>query len=248
MWVWRRGRRGLRSGAEIGGRLLLLFDIDMTLITTGGSGMKALREAGADLFGPAFTTEGIEFAGRLDPLIIGDMLRLNGVEDSAQHRGALRAGYRRHLEARLREPGIARALPGVHDLLGLLGGADVTLGLLTGNFEETGTLKLRASGLDPGAFEVRVWGDDAGGLMPRRQDLVPVGVERFERLRQRKAKGVTIIGDTPHDVECAKAHGRRCLAVATGQYAAETLRGADLVVGDLSDARGVAGWLVGGEH
>ena len=59
--------------------MLVLFDIDMTMITTGGSGKKAMVDAGSDLFGPGFTAEGIEFSGRLDPLILGDLLRANGL-------------------------------------------------------------------------------------------------------------------------------------------------------------------------
>ena len=54
--------------------MLILFDIDMTLITTGGSGMKAMGDAGRELFGESFATGGIDFAGRLDPLIISEML------------------------------------------------------------------------------------------------------------------------------------------------------------------------------
>ena len=64
--------------------------------------------------------------------------------------------------------------------------------------------------------------------------------------RRAMAEEVVVIGDTPGDVECAKAHGCRALAVATGHYGVEALRasGADLVVETLEGTAEVAGWLL----
>lgn len=230
--------------------MLLLFDIDLTLTDTSGAGMESLLDAGRDLFGPGFHHDGVEFAGRLDPLIISDMLRVSGVADSPEHHRRLREAYERHLRRRLGVTGRARALPGVLDLLGVLR-ADPrpTLGLLTGNFEPTGCMKLRAAGIDPAWFRVAVWGDESPHTPPRRDHLVPVGMDRYCRLHGQGIDGrhVTVIGDTPHDVECAKTHGCRSLAVGTGRSTLAELRaaGADLAVKDLSDTAGVARWLLG---
>jgi phosphoglycolate phosphatase-like HAD superfamily hydrolase len=227
--------------------MLIFFDIDATMITTGGAGIKAMIDAGRELYGPGFTADGIPFAGRLDPLIVADMLALNGREVSAPNMEAMRSAYRRHLAARL-TPGIGRSLPGVLPLLDHLGRDDtVALGVLTGNYEETGSMKLRACGIDPGRFHIRVWGDDSPHHPPTRDHLPGVG---FDRYRERYGRAVdprrvTVVGDTPHDVACARAHGCRALGVATGQFTVEQLReaGADRAVRDLSDTAEIAAWL-----
>lgn len=229
--------------------MLILFDIDATLVTTTRSGVYALEEAGRELFDPAFTVEGVEFAGRLDPLIIGDLLRRNGVEASVSNAKAMRAGYRRYLEQRLARPGVARALPGVHAVVdGVAASQGVTLGLLTGNFADTGGMKLRACGIDPTRFVVQVWGDESPHTPPARHHLGAIGLERYGKLRGGSVdpRMVTIVGDTPHDVDCAKKNGARCLAVATGSYSVGQLEeaGADRVVKDMSEVESVVGWLV----
>jgi phosphoglycolate phosphatase len=231
--------------------MLVLFDIDMTLISTSGSGMRAMVDAGKELFGPGFHADGVGFAGRLDPLILVELLRLNGVDPSERELGRMRSVYRGHLERRLAVPGVARSLPGVCGLLGALGERSVTLGLLTGNFEETGSLKLRAAGIDPAWFSIRVWGDDSPVQPAARDHLVPVGLARDAAARGSAlaAAQVTVIGDTPNDVGCARAHGCRSIGVATGQYTQEDLRkaGADLVLPDLRATGGVLSWIVGEE-
>lgn len=228
--------------------MLILFDIDGTLISTGGAGVQAMRDAGRELFGERFSIDGVEFAGRLDPLIIRDLLGANGVEPSPETPERFRAAYESHLTRRLADGNAGRALPGVLPLLRVLAGTDgVGLGLLTGNYERTGAIKLRACGIDPAWFVVSVWGDDSPHDPPAREHLPPVGMERY-RLRTGRvihAAHVTIVGDTPHDVACARAHGCRSVAVATGKYTPADLAaaGADLVVRNLSATDEVAQWL-----
>jgi phosphoglycolate phosphatase len=230
--------------------VLVFFDIDATLITTSLSGIAAMGDAGRELFGAGFGVEGVEFAGRLDPLIVADLLRRNGVEVSAATVAAFRDGYRRHLGPRLTDRSKCRALPGVMDLLEALRGRDdVALGLLTGNYPETGSMKLRACGIDPEWFPVRVWGDDSPHEPPSRDHLPGVGLERYREARGYELDGsrAVVIGDTPHDVACAKAHGCRSLGVATGSFGVEALReaGANLALRDLSDTQRTVRWLLG---
>lgn len=228
--------------------MLIFFDIDATMLVSGGAGIKAMVDAGAELYGPGFTAAGIPVAGRLDPLILADMLMRNGQEPTPAAMSRMREVYRVHLAARLAF-GVGRALPGVLPLLDRLGGMEsVALGVLTGNFEETGSMKLRACGIDPGRFAVRVWGDESPHNPPCRDHLPGVGLERYKRIYGRPAdpRLVTVVGDTPHDVACARAHGCRSLGVATGQFSRDELldAGADRAVADLSETHDIAAWLI----
>jgi len=171
------------------------------------------------------------------------------VADTVEHHGAMRVRYEGHLRRRLAEPGLPGALPGVPELLDALEGEPgVTLGVLTGNFELTGSMKLRACGIDPERFTVRVWGDESPYTPPKREHLVPLGLLRWGAIRGRAAQSheVTVIGDTPQDVHCAKVNGCRCLAVATGHFGEDALRGsgADRVVRNLGETSEVVGWLL----
>lgn len=226
--------------------MLLLFDIDLTLVNTGGAGMRALRDAAEEAFGRPFHDDGVEYAGRIDPLIIRDLLHVNGVAVTADHADQLRDGYARRLE---RELTGAVALPGVHDLLAALAQQQTAmLGLLTGNFRVTGEAKLRAAGIDPARFAVAAWGDESPIEPPRREHLPPVAMRRYAERTGRAIAGerVTIIGDTPHDVACGLAHGCRVLGVATGRTPAAELAaaGAHRVVADLSGTEEVVAWLL----
>lgn len=228
--------------------MLLLFDIDATLITTSRAGITALSAAGRDLLGPAFTHEGVDFAGRLDPLIITDLLVRNGMPVTPEHHAAMRAGYARHLTATLATPGLGTALPGVLALLSRLESQrGLTLGLLTGNFPETGRIKLHACGIDPARFPIHVWGDESPNQPPHRSDLPPIALDRESKRRARPLAPTEawIIGDTPHDVAAAQRHGLHCLGVATGQYSQAALAqaGADIVVSDLSETDRIVDFL-----
>ncbi|MBX3317129.1 MAG: haloacid dehalogenase-like hydrolase [Phycisphaeraceae bacterium] len=227
----------------------LLFDIDSTLIDTQRSGMLAMLDAGRELYGEGFTTDGVEYAGRLDPLIVNDLLSAAGVGASPFSIADFRAVYFAKLRLRLEVPGTAQMLPGVGGLLArLTDEPGVRLGLLTGNYEESGVMKLRACGIDPALFEVRVWGDESPLWPPCRDHLPPVGIRRFAERAGRSVDPatVTIIGDTPHDVRCGLSNGCHVLAVATGRYSAEALRdaGAELVMDDLSNTERVAEFLL----
>lgn len=231
--------------------MLILFDIDATLINTSRSGILALQDAGRDLFGGGFSVERTDFAGRLDPLIIGDLLLHNDLPDTSEHRRALRDGYRTHIQRRLAVPGVGRALPGVQALLERLKvESGITLGLLTGNFPDTGVAKLKACGIDPGQFEIAIWGDQSPHDPPSRDHLPPLALRAFREHKGKElaAERATIIGDTPHDVRCALASGMRCLGVATGSFTVGALReaGAHHAVDDLSTTEAIVCWLLEG--
>ncbi len=231
--------------------MLILFDIDGTLLRSEGAGMAAMVDAGRAIFGADVSIEGIPVAGRLDPLIMADMLARIGVEPGAGVMAAFRARYAQELCERLVHPTTTvRAMPGVHELVAALAElpALATLGLLTGNFAETGRAKIRSCGFDPAWFPIGVWGDDSPSTPPTRNDLPGVAMARYRQLAGRaiEPRRVVVIGDTPHDVACARTHGCRCLAVATGRSSVEELQlaGADLAVEDLADTKAVLEWLL----
>ena len=228
---------------------LLLFDIDGTLLNTSGAGARSMLAAGRDLYGERFTDDGVEYAGRLDPLIIAEMFHASGVSRDRYEVDRFRRRYLEllHLELSTRPAG---ACPGVHDLLAALSPTSATMGVLTGNFFESGAMKLRSCGIDPDAFRIRVWGDESPRATPKRADLVEVALERWGVMTgiAPRSNRVIVIGDTPGDVECAKAHGCRSLAVTTGKYARGALEaaGADLVLEDLSETQRVTEFLLRG--
>jgi len=225
--------------------VLILFDIDLTLVRSMGAGLAAMNEAAERVFGRPLSRDGLDAAGRLDPIILADLLSLNGIDPTPALMAEVRAAYAEALPARLN--GNAEALPGTRELVARLGGEPgLTLGVLTGNFEETGLLKLAAAGFDADVFSVRVWGDSSPHDPPSRDHLPPVGMALYERLHGRPPGETVIIGDTPHDVACGLATGCRVLAVATGRTDAAALAaaGAHRVVADLSQTDDLAAWIM----
>jgi len=232
--------------------MLILFDIDLTLLSTGGSGARAMLAAARQLFGPLFSTEGVSFAGRLDPLIISDLFARAAAVPTPASIADFTARYQRCLADELAGTTSCAALPGALDLVAALDlhrthSPPLALGILTGNFETTGTMKLERCRIPLAPFEVRVWGDHSPNDPPHRSDLVPVAIRRYQSLRAATLApaNVVVIGDTPHDVHAALSHGCRALAVATGRSSAAELRdaGGHLVVPDLSDTPSILRWI-----
>ncbi len=222
-------------------KVLLLFDVDGTLLLTGGAGLRAFDHVGRELFGEHFSWDGITTAGGLDPLLFAEAAALNGLDGDPQHHERFHAAYleRLTMELEVGRQGV-RAMPGVIELIESvqrrwMARGDVVPGLLTGNYAASTPLKLAAVGLDAGVFEVQALGDEA----PTRPDLVALAMTRFEQRFGAAIEPhcVVVIGDTPRDVECAKAHGCTAFTVATGRYDISTLRnaGADVAVEHLAD-------------
>lgn len=230
--------------------MLILFDIDMTLLETNHIGIDCLRHAGKTLFKPDFTIEGIVFGGALDPVIIDDMLVMNDIEPSQSNIQLMRDCYREHLESLTKVQSIAQPLPGAHDLVFATAShpSKPTMGLLTGNFPETGAIKLRAAGFDPNIFTINAWGDSSLRTPPRRSHLPPVAIRAYNEVKSEPIdpESVLIIGDTIHDVSCAKDNGCRALAVATGHASFDELvaSGADHTLNDLTDTEGIIEWIM----
>lgn len=211
-----------------------LFDIDGTLISSGGAGKAALEAALAAEFGRPPDLGGVTLGGRTDRGIARDVLEHHGLDASPAGIDRYLAAYLAHLPRTLRErPG--RVLPGIEPLLAeLLAWSEAAVGLLTGNVVAGAETKLAHYGL---------WGRFAfGGFGDRHHDRNDVARDALASAetflgRAIDREQVWVIGDTPHDVTCARAIGARALAVATGSARRAELAetGADLVVDDLSD-------------
>jgi len=213
-------------------RKLLLWDIDGTILHTGKAGETALGHAMEKLHSISKGLQGLEIAGRTDKWIVEQLLAREGLPSGVREIARFLDVYVEHLAEELpkRQGGLH---PGV---LGILEEAhrrhDLVQGLLTGNIEKGARLKLSRYGVNH-FFEFGAFADDS----PVRNELGP-----HARRRARDRHGeefpperIYIIGDTPHDVACARAIGAKAIAVATGSFSVEQLRecGADAVFTDL---------------
>jgi phosphoglycolate phosphatase-like HAD superfamily hydrolase len=222
-------------------RQLVLFDIDGTLVLTGGAGLRAMNRACEHIVGHRSALEGVAIAGRTDWIILDDALAQNGLTLDADLLDELRRRYVEHLQEEIQLPGegVKAVMPGIRELLDALRPRDdMALGLLTGNFAEGARIKLQYFDLWK-YFPCGAFGDDASD----RNHLVPVALERAREcgLIDASPSEVFVVGDTPHDVACARAVGATPVGVATGRYSVGQLRaaGADVVFQDLGDTAAV---------
>jgi phosphoglycolate phosphatase-like HAD superfamily hydrolase len=213
---------------------ICLFDIDGTLLASGGAGKTAMEQALAEEFGVAVDDHKVPFSGRTDRAITRDLFRVYGIADTPEN-------LRRYLDCYLGMlPGClhshqGRILPGIAELLELLAQrGHVHLGLLTGNVREGARLKLNHYGL----YEFFSF----GGFGDEHFDRDDVAREALAVARTHAGPDVNlerfwVIGDTPLDIQCARAIGARVAAVATGWHSLQELAAAqpDVVLTDLSD-------------
>jgi phosphoglycolate phosphatase len=224
---------------------LLLWDIDGTLIASGGAGMRALQAALRNVFGIDGSLADIDFAGRTDTWIMRAVFGKFGLSVTPQNFTRFFEGYVAALPAELHNPQ-ARVLPGVREILQAAAAQGaVAQGLLTGNMRRGAEVKLAHHGLWE-HFDFGAFGDDS----EFRNELGPHAVRRaLERHGVNfAADAVWVIGDTPHDIACGKIIGARTLAVATGGATLDQLREYQptAVVEDLADTSSVLGLLLRG--
>ena len=230
-------------------RKLVLFDIDGTLVLTGGAGIRAMNRACEELVGHRQALANIPVAGRTDRIILIDVLRHAGRSPDDGLLDWLRDRYVEYLREEIERPGLTQnfeslgarggvkaIMPGVRELLDTLQRRDdVFLGLLTGNFEAGARIKLEHFDLWR-YFRCGAFGDDSAD----RNDLVPFAVRRAKDcgVPELAREHILVVGDTPHDIACARAVGAVAVAVATGGFTADQLReqGAQIVFQDLSRA------------
>jgi phosphoglycolate phosphatase-like HAD superfamily hydrolase len=201
---------------------LVLFDIDGTLIHTARAGVRSMNAAFRDLHGREDPLANVNFAGRTDRAIVADAFQNMGLPFTEDAHDAIRAAYLSRLAAELSRPVEgATVLPGVDAAIASCERhGHVGIGLLTGNYERGAAIKLGYFGLWP-RFSFGAFGD----RHTDRRDLVPVALESAARqFGARVAHSrVIVIGDTPFDVDCAKAHGAVSVAVATGPFSRDQL-------------------------
>lgn len=219
-------------------KILLLWDIDGTLIASGGAGMRALTIALRNVFGIDGSLADIDFAGRTDRWIIGEVFRKFSIPVTEESFARYFEGYVAALPAELANPH-ARVLPGVREVLRAAAEhGHIAQGLLTGNMRRGAHVKLAHHGLWE-HFPFGAFADDS----EHRNDLGPHALERARAHHgiEFAAANVWIIGDTPHDIACGKVIGARTLALATGGYSLDALRAhaPTVVLQDLTDTQKV---------
>jgi phosphoglycolate phosphatase-like HAD superfamily hydrolase len=215
-------------------KTLLLWDIDGTLIASGGAGMRALQTALKDAFGIEGSLDDIEFAGRTDRWIMRQVFAKFGLVATDENFANYFEAYVSALPAELANPA-ARVLPGVSALLTAVAAhPGAVQGLLTGNIRRGALAKLQHHGLWE-YFAFGAFADDS----ELRNDLGPHALRRAATHAgiEFGSNRVWIIGDTPHDIACGKAIRARTIGVATGSHSVDALREhtPTAVVADLSD-------------
>ena len=216
---------------------LFLFDIDGTLVTARGAGREAFVRALRAVYGKAGDDAGYDFRGKTDPRILYDLMMAAGLSADEVAVGAPRfyARYVDELAAIIGDGGRVQVLPGIAELVAALAARDDALvGLLTGNIEAGARVKLGPTGLWP-FFRVGAYGSDDID----RRALPAIACERARTLAGHEFpfERVTILGDTPLDVDCARACGARAVAGAPGFHPYGDLEGCapDLLFDDFSD-------------
>ncbi len=203
---------------------LLLFDVDLTLIQTGGCGRRAMSLAFEEILGNGHTAmKNVSFAGNTDGGIFREALSQVEGEWNQQKQDEFKNSYLKHLVKEIIKPDKSQEIkPGILKLLPKLQERDdITLALLTGNWEQGARTKLQHFDLWH-FFEFGAYADDAWV----RNELPPIAAKRFSQIKGKpiQPKNVYVIGDTPKDVECTRPYGAKSVAVATGYFSVDQLK------------------------
>jgi phosphoglycolate phosphatase len=212
---------------------LVLFDIDGTLVHTGGAGVKAFREVFTTEFKATDGFERLKFAGRTDYSLVREFFTYHGIAASPENFQRFFECYVFWLDHILRRSE-SRTCHGVLEFITDLRALSQppVLGLLTGNIRLGAEIKLRHFNLWD-VFETGAFADDH----EERDEIAAIAHQRGSRLLNEQLRGeqVLVIGDTPLDIRCARAIGAKALAVATGGHSLEELQShrPDWAVADL---------------
>lgn len=227
---------------------LFLFDLDGTLLLSGGAGMIAMEQAFMELYALPNAFDQIHPDGKIDPAIFREIIQTRGVkvddEDAAIKQ--LSRTYIAHLKPVMATTEKAEIMPGIPALLEALNKREqLHLGLVTGNLEQGAYLKLGRFDLNR-YFSFGAFGSDHED----RAELVRIAVSRAEKKFEKTipmGKNIFVIGDTPRDIFCGKDNGATTVGVATANYTSAQLAdaGADFVFENFADTGDVMKRLLG---
>jgi phosphoglycolate phosphatase len=217
------------------GPLAILFDIDGTLISTGGAGARSWRWAFDQLYGVPADIGAFSEAGMTDPEVARGTFRgAIGREPSDREMARVLAAYLERLPYEVETSEHYEVLPGAEHLLRRLSQDGCLLGVVTGALEAAAHIKLARGRLN-GFFAFGGYGSDSAD----RGQLTRRAIERASAIvgREIDPSGVFVIGDTPNDIDAAHAVGAVAIGVASGHYAVDQLRsaGADIAIESLQD-------------
>ncbi|MGD0392835.1 MAG: HAD family hydrolase [Acidimicrobiales bacterium] len=214
--------------------VVALFDVDETLVHTGGSGARSWKAAFEKLYGIPADIGQHSSAGETDPQVARATFEaVMGREPSDNELDQLYVNYLLHLAQDILVSEQYRMLPGAEQCLTTLGEAGVLLGLVSGAMEGAARTKLIPANLNR-FFIFGTYGSDS----PDRAELTGIGIEKASRLHARLVPSqVFVVGDTPHDIEAARAAGAVSVGVASGHYSVDDLTkaGADHVLASLAE-------------
>ncbi|SDP06386.1 HAD family hydrolase [Lentzea jiangxiensis] len=218
-----------------GAELLVLWDVDNTLISARGFGGLMYSQAFHAAFGRELTGP-VDLGGRTEVDVIGEVLRQHDIEGTEEAARLLSDALAHSFETRRAElSGHGEVLPGALQALEhFANDPRVHQGVLTANLRSVALIKLEEFGLAHLVdWDVSAFGDEHAD----RAELVTFARERAQRIRPFTSDQVVVIGDTPHDVHAAMKAGVRLVAVATGRSSRQDLHraGAQIVIDDLSD-------------
>lgn len=214
---------------------LVLFDIDGTLIRTHGAGVEAFARTFASVFGVHEVTGRVKFAGRTDISLVREMFTLSNIPASEEHFRLFFDAYTHCLDELMRGcqgeicPGVTEFIRDLESLP-----QPPLIGLLTGNIRLGAEIKLRHFKLWD-VFHTGAFADDHED----RNQIAVVARDRGSRVLNENLRGdeIIVVGDTAHDIRCARAIGAKALAVATGGHTVEELKphAPDWLVKDLRE-------------